>query len=95
MVRKIRTMGFQELVIFLEISRRGGITAAAEQLGIAKSAVSQGLTRLEQRLRVQLFSRTSRRVELTREGRRLLPRVESLVSEAGSLLVDSKAFCST
>ena len=90
MVHDIRTMNFHELGIFLAIARNGGITAAADELGIAKSAVSQNLNRLEQRLQLRLFARSSRRVELTREGERLLPRIESLISEGKQLLAEAE-----
>ncbi|MEZ5519677.1 MAG: LysR family transcriptional regulator [Gammaproteobacteria bacterium] len=83
----MRTMSFQELQVFSEVARSGGITAAAEKLGMAKSAVSKQLSQLEQRLQVKLLARSSRRVSLTPEGRRLLPRVESIIAE-GERLVD-------
>jgi DNA-binding transcriptional LysR family regulator len=87
MVSNMRTMTFQELRVFSEVTRTGGITAAAEKLGMAKSAVSKQLNQLEQRLQVKLLARSSRRVSLTPEGKRLLPRVESIIAE-GERLVD-------
>jgi DNA-binding transcriptional LysR family regulator len=83
----MRTMNFQELRVFSEVVRAGGITAAAEKLGVAKSAVSKQLNQLEQRLQVKLLARSSRRVSLTPEGKRLLPRIESIIAE-GERLVD-------
>lgn len=80
-------MTFQELRVFSEVVRSGGITAAAEKLGMAKSAVSKQLSQLEQRLQVKLLARSSRRVSLTHEGKRLLPRIESIIAE-GERLVD-------
>jgi len=80
-------MTFQELQVFSEVVRSGGITAAADKLGMAKSAVSKQLSQLERRLQVKLLARSSRRVSLTPEGRRLLPRVESIIAE-GERLVD-------
>ena len=89
MVSIMRTINFQELLVFREVARSGGITAAADKLGIAKSAVSKQLNRLEQRLQVKLVARSSRRVSLTREGERLLPRVESLIAESERLVDDA------
>ncbi len=82
-------MNFQELRVFCEIARAGGITAAADHLGIAKSAVSKQLSRLESRLKVKLVARSSRRVSLTREGQRLLPRIESILAEGARLVEDA------
>jgi DNA-binding transcriptional LysR family regulator len=87
MVSNMRTMTFRELHVFSEVVCAGGITAAAEKLGIAKSAVSKQLNQLEQRLQVKLLARSSRRISLTPEGKRLLPRIESLIAE-GERLVD-------
>ncbi|MEM1175431.1 MAG: LysR family transcriptional regulator [Pseudomonadota bacterium] len=82
-------MNFQELRVFCEIARAGGITAAAGNLGMAKSAVSKQLSRLESRLDVKLVARSSRRVSLTREGERLLPRIESILAEGSRLIEDA------
>jgi len=83
-------MTFQELRIFSEIVRAGGITAAANKLGMAKSAVSKQLNRLEERLQVRLLARSSRRIQLTHEGERLLPRIESLIAEGERLVEDAR-----
>jgi DNA-binding transcriptional LysR family regulator len=89
MVSNMRTMTFQELRVFSEVVRAGGITAAADKLGMAKSAVSKQLNRLEERLQVRLLTRSSRRIFLTREGERLLPRVESIIAEGDRLIEDA------
>ncbi len=85
MILNLRTMSFQELVIFVTVVREGGIIAAADKLGIAKSAVSTQLARLEDRLKVKLLERSSRRMSLTVAGEHILPRVESLIAEGERL----------
>jgi DNA-binding transcriptional LysR family regulator len=85
----METMTFQELRIFSEVVRAGGITAAANKLGLAKSVVSKQLNRLEQQLQVQLLTRSSRRVKLTLEGERLLSRIESIIAEGERLVEDA------
>jgi DNA-binding transcriptional LysR family regulator len=60
---------FEELRTFVAVVESGGITAAADRLGIAKSAISRRLADLEERLAVQLFRRTTRRMSLTDTGR--------------------------
>lgn len=86
MIHDLRTINFQELIIFQEIVRTGSITATADKLNMAKSAVSTQLQRLENRLNTSLFLRAARRLSLTKEGERLLPKVESLILEGLQLL---------
>ena len=57
--------------IFYEVSRCGGITAAARALCVSQPAVSQSLRQLEESLGSQLFVRTPRGVRLTQAGQLL------------------------
>lgn len=59
---------FDQLNTFNSVVETGSITAAARRLGLAKSAVSRRLVDLEERLGVQLFQRTTRRMHLTPSG---------------------------
>lgn len=54
--------------IFVAVVEKGGFTAAADRLGISKSAVSKRITQLEARLDVQLLHRSTRRISLTEAG---------------------------
>jgi DNA-binding transcriptional LysR family regulator len=56
------------MVAFEAAARCGGLTAAAEELSIAQSAVSRHIANLEDRLAVKLFARKGNRVFLTEEG---------------------------
>jgi DNA-binding transcriptional LysR family regulator len=60
---------FDELETFVQVVESGSFTAAAERLSVAKSAVSRRIADLEGRLGVQLFRRTTRRLNLTDTGR--------------------------
>ena len=57
--------------IFKEVADTGNISGTAKKLYISQSAVSQSVKLLEEELGVRLFSRTSRGVSLTAEGRLL------------------------
>ncbi len=57
-----------EMRAFVRVVERGGLAAAAKDLGITASAVSKLMTRLEDRLGVRLLHRTTRRLALTTEG---------------------------
>ena len=72
---------FEELRTFLAVAEGGGVGAAAERLGVVKSAVSRRVRDFEDRLGVRLFNRTTRRVALTEAG-------EALRSRAVRLLAD-------
>ncbi|MEZ5783841.1 MAG: LysR family transcriptional regulator [Rhizobiaceae bacterium] len=56
------------MVAFEATARNGSLTAAAQELAIAQSAVSRHIANLEKRLSVELLSRRGNRVSLTVEG---------------------------
>src|SRR5205809_191312 len=60
------------LVTFFTVAELRGFSAAARQLGVTPSAVSQAIRALEQRVGAALFFRTTRSVNLTEAGERLL-----------------------
>ncbi|MBB1268133.1 LysR family transcriptional regulator [Shewanella sp. SR44-3] len=63
-------INFKQMSLFAAVVESGSITAAAEQLGMAKSVLSQHLKNLEQQLGVVLLKRTTRRQQLTAAGSR-------------------------
>lgn len=60
---------FEHMQTFVKVVEAGSISAAAERMEIAKSAVSRRIATLEERLKVQLFRRSTRRLSLTETGR--------------------------
>lgn len=81
MVQDIRTLGLPALVSFHTVAKSGGISAAAEQLGMAKSGVSRHVAQLEDHLGVKLLERGARSVKLTSIGERLDRRIASVLAE--------------
>ncbi len=75
---------------FEAAARHLSFTAAAEEIGMTQSAVSQQIKSLEMRLGVPLFERKPRGLSLTDHGRRLLPQVDAalatLTSATGAFL---------
>lgn len=58
--------------VFQEVAKMENISAAAQNLYISQSAVSQSIKQLEDQLQVRLFSRSTKGVHLTSEGQTLL-----------------------
>ena len=65
---------------FVQVAEQGGFTAAGLALGLTQSAISLKIKRLEDLVRRPVFRRTSRRVELTREGETLLAYARRLLA---------------
>ena len=65
---------------FEAAARRLSFTAAAQEIGLTQSAVSQQIRGLETRLGVVLFERQARGLALTDAGRKLLPQTESALA---------------
>lgn len=72
---------FKELNCFLAVERFGNFTRAAEALGISQPSLSAIISAFEEDLGLSLFDRTTRSVELTEAGGRLLPRAKQIVSD--------------
>jgi len=93
-------LSLRQLQVFAAVCRSGGVTAAADAIGLSQSAASQALAELESALDGPLFDRAGRRLLLNERGRLLLPRADELLersaeieaalrrqSEAGEVLV--------
>ncbi|AIV07559.1 MULTISPECIES: LysR family transcriptional regulator [Vibrio] len=79
---------YNQLMMFHTIAQEGSITAAARKLEIAPPSVSQALKMLEEQLGLPLFTRTTRRIELTEAGQRLYDRTLTTMSDL-NLAVES------
>jgi DNA-binding transcriptional LysR family regulator len=64
-------VSLEDLQTFLAIADANSFTRVAAQLNLSQPSISNRIRRLEEKLGVQLFERTSRRVEMTSDGRRL------------------------
>ncbi|MEM7060793.1 MAG: LysR family transcriptional regulator [Pseudomonadota bacterium] len=85
MVPEIRTIGLPALLSFHSVARLGGISAAADHIGIAKSGVSRHVAQLEAHFGVRLLERGARSVRLTPVGARLDHRIRSILAEVDLL----------
>jgi DNA-binding transcriptional LysR family regulator len=67
------------LPVFAAVVRHGSFTAAARELGLAKSVVSQHLRTLEERCGVRLIERTTRHLRVTQVGEQVLEAATSVI----------------
>lgn len=70
------------LIAFARVASLGSFAAASRSLGVSPSAVSKSVQRLEQHFGMRLFTRTTRALALTPEGRELHERALRLLNEA-------------
>ncbi|WP_143319198.1 LysR family transcriptional regulator [Clostridium sp. HBUAS56010] len=63
--------------IFYEVAKAGNISKAAKELYISQPAISKSISKLEGNLGVSLFTRNSRGVQLTEEGKLLFIHTKS------------------
>src|SRR5579863_1358835 len=76
--------GFNERIlngisVFAAIVDAGTFAAAGERLGMSQPGVSRAIARLEARLGIRLFDRTTRSVSLTDDGRRFHAQIVPLL----------------
>ena len=63
-------MDLNLLPMFVAVAEEASFTAAADRLGVTRSAISQGIRRLEDACGIALVTRTTRSVRLTEAGGR-------------------------
>jgi Transcriptional regulator len=73
--------GLVELDAVLAIAHRGSFRAAALDLGLSTTALSNAIGKLERQLGVRLFNRTTRSVSLTDAGRNFVDQVGPAVRD--------------
>lgn len=76
---------------FVTTAKLGSFTAAAERLGLTKSAVGKSVKRLEERLELNLFHRSSRRLSLTSDGEVFLKSCQTALNILEDAEIELKA----
>ncbi|MEO0421758.1 MAG: LysR family transcriptional regulator [Pseudomonadota bacterium] len=80
----------EDLRLFVSVVENGSISRAAEDLYVAKSAVSRRLGQLEERYGARLIERQPRLWKVTAAGEELYQRATNLVTDADDLDADFK-----
>ncbi|MDR3640370.1 MAG: LysR family transcriptional regulator [Humidesulfovibrio sp.] len=84
-------MELYQLRTFVAVAEEGHLTRAAERLFISQPAVSAHIKALEEELGVALFTRSSRGMQLTREGQALRAQAEAALKSVGELLSQARS----
>ena len=71
----------QAMEVFVRVVETGGITRAADSLGVPKATATTLLQKLEATLGVKLLNRTTRRVSVTPDGAAYYERCVSILAE--------------
>ncbi len=69
------------LNVFVQVAETGSFVAAGGTLGVSASAIGKSISRLESRLNVRLFHRSTRSLTLTAEGMLFLERSRRILAE--------------
>jgi len=82
----MRNAGLTELDAALAVARQRSFRAAATELGMSTSALSQAVAALEARVGVRLFNRTTRSVSLSEAGEQFVAQVAPALSTIRSAM---------
>ena len=77
-------MDLAGITVFVTVAEAQSFRAASERLGVTRSAVSQAIRRLEERMGMALVQRTTRSVRLTEAGERLYESVRPALADLGA-----------
>jgi DNA-binding transcriptional LysR family regulator len=93
-MRAFDAMQLGSIELFCRAAELGGFTAAAAVVGVTPAAVSRSVGRLEARLGVRLFVRTTRQIRLTDDGRLYYEQCQQAlhqIAEAGRVVSGQQA----
>ncbi|EIM27532.1 LysR family transcriptional regulator [Microvirga lotononidis] len=74
------------IAVFVTVADARSFRAASERLGVTRSAISQAIRRLEERMGVALVQRTTRSVRLTEAGERLYQSVRPALDDLAAAM---------
>ncbi len=77
----------EDMQVFIRVVEAGGVGRAAQQMGLAKSAVSRRLSDLEARLGITLITRTTRTSNITEAGTLYYNRALQIIDDIAELNV--------
>jgi DNA-binding transcriptional LysR family regulator len=82
----------RQLRVFVAVAQQGSFSQAGQQIGLSQSAVSHSIKELEGEMGIRLLDRTTREVLLTEAGVQLSSRLERLLEELNTTLLDVRTY---
>jgi LysR family transcriptional activator of glutamate synthase operon len=74
-------MNLEQLVYLVEVARTGSITSAAQNLHVSQSTISKSILRLEEDLRLTLFTRSRAGISPTSVGNQLIRKADEIINK--------------
>lgn len=82
----------RQLRVFVAVAQQGSFSQAGQLIGLSQSAVSHSIKELEGEMGIRLLDRTTREVLLTEAGEQLSSRLERLLEELNTTLLDVRSY---
>ena len=82
----------RQLRTFVAVVQHGSFGQAGQAIGLSQSAVSHSIKELEAEMGVRLLDRTTREVLLSEAGQQLATRLERLLEELNTTLLDVRSY---
>ena len=82
----------RQLRVFVAVAQHGSFSQAGQSIGLSQSAVSHSIKELEAEMGIRLLDRTTREVMLTEAGQQLATRLERLLEELNTTLLDVRSY---
>lgn len=82
----------RQLRVFVAVAQQGSFSRAGQLIGLSQSAVSHSIKELETEMGIRLLDRTTREVLLTEAGEQLASRLERLLEELNTTLLDVRSY---
>ncbi|CCP03906.1 Uncharacterized HTH-type transcriptional regulator yfeR [Erwinia amylovora Ea644] len=82
----------RQLRVFVAVARQGSFSQAGQLIGLSQSAVSHSIKELESEMAIRLLDRTTREVLLTEAGEQLASRLERILEELNTTLLDVRSY---
>ncbi|MBU9845440.1 LysR family transcriptional regulator [Rahnella sp. FRB 231] len=83
------------LSVFIQVVEKGSFSSAGREISMAPSSVSRMIDRLEKRLNVVLFTRSTRSVAITEAGREIYQQALAVLSATQTLFSRADSFSDT
>ncbi|HBV39131.1 MAG TPA: LysR family transcriptional regulator [Erwinia sp.] len=82
----------RQLRVFVAVAQQKSFSQAGQMIGLSQSAVSHSVKELESEMGIRLLDRTTREVMLTEAGVQLASRLERLLEELNTTLLDVRSY---